>query len=167
MKNKDIDWIIHGVIGDEYIGGMCDMHSHGLNKYGSRELQVVLCAEEYAAIINKVGLLIKNNGVKLHAGMFIENLFDDDALLRIDDAVDCNGEPIWRLIIPDVDYKFPEESDEYPYFLQTYSPLAANAKDNIKELIRHRGEDFHPFKFKNGERVPCFKWMLERAWNRT
>ena len=120
--NKD-DWIIHGVIGtDDFLGGMCDAHSHGINKYGSRELQVVLYAPSYIKYINIIGRKIRDEGLKLYGGMELEGMMDDEAKIRIDDAVDHYGEPIWRIIFQDGEFKYPEESKEYPYFLQTFSP---------------------------------------------
>lgn len=126
IVKENIDWIIHLVIGennkfdDGRLDGTCDAHSHGLDKYCGRELQVVLNNNAYINLINKVGLLAKENGEKIYAGKIIYGMFDDDALLRVDDALDCYGKPIWRLIIPDYRNKFPEESDEWPYVMQNY-----------------------------------------------
>lgn len=55
MKRVDmskVDWIIHGVAGEDMLSGMVDAHSHGLDRYGSRELQVVLNADAYIGLIN-------------------------------------------------------------------------------------------------------------------
>lgn len=137
-----VDWTIHGVIGEDLLSGMVDAHSHGLNKYGSRELQVVLNANAYIGLINIVGEMIRDGKVKLRGGMFLSGIFDDDALLRIDDARDCNGEPIWRLIIPDNENKFPEESYEEPYYLQIYSPYKDDINETVQGLFNNREKKF-------------------------
>ena len=142
-ENKStVDWIIHGVIDEGIMPGMIDAHSHGLNKYGSRELQVVLNARPYINLINEVGERIQKGDLKLHAGMLLTGFFDDDALLRVDDARDCTGEPIWRLVIPDGDNKFPEESYEEPYYLQIYSPYLEDVNETINGLLSKREKKF-------------------------
>ena len=139
QKNKEIDWIIHAVLNghdecdnvqdDAFIDGMCDYHTHGLDKYGSLELQFVLAyPPDYVGwIFNELGLKIKN-GLKLKEGMTFSEFTSDEAEIKIYKTTDCFGKPIFRLIMPDGDLKYPESSDEYPYNLQYDSPYLENSK---------------------------------------
>lgn len=117
------DWEIHYVNGENLTPGMCDAHTHGLNKYGSLELQLVLAFDTslIGYVLNRVGYFVRN-GMELHDGMLIEGVFSDGAMIKAFKTKDFFGDDIFRLIIPDGDYKFPEESEEWPYNLQYRSP---------------------------------------------
>ena len=128
------DWEIHFVANDvecECCGKkieilrkyMCDAHTHGLDKYGSPELQIVLNVplELIGYTLNSVGEMIRD-GLKLEDGMTLEGLFQDDLKLKVFLTKDTQGKDIFRLIFPDSDFRFPEESEQYPYSEQYGSP---------------------------------------------
>ena len=116
-------WEIHLVKDDGMKEGMCDAHTHGLNEFGSLEIQFVLSypANMIGYILNEVGTRIKN-GLVLEDGMLIEGVCDDEAKLKAYKTQDCFGEEIYRLIMPDGKFKYPEDSKEWPYNLQYESP---------------------------------------------
>ena len=110
---------------------MCDSHTHGLDAYGSSELQIVLDLplELIGYTLNSVGELIRD-GAKLDDGMTITGLFENDLEIRVFRTKDSQGEDIFRLIFPDSSLKFPEESEEYPYSKQYESPYL-NTHGNV------------------------------------
>ena len=121
------DWDIHIVrpTAEEVEAGrnpfrenMADAHTHGLDKYGSKELQIVLPLEPglIGYILNTVGGQIRD-GLVLNDGMLIGGLFEGDVKLKVYETAD-----VFRLILPDTKFRFPEESDEDPYCLQYMSP---------------------------------------------
>ena len=116
-----MEWDIHIVLSDR--PGMCDAHTHGLDKYGSKEIQFVIFGppEVIGGLLNEVGEAI-SKGLKLHDGMFLYGFCDDGAKLKVYETVDCFGEPIYRLIMPDAEFKYPEDSNEEPYCWQYESP---------------------------------------------
>ena len=136
------DWMIHIVAdgtpcevcgeahADQFYGGMCDAHTHGLDKYGSLELQFVLAypPESICYILNSVGENIRN-GLMLEDGMTIDGLFEDGAKLKVFKTTAESGKPVFRLIMPDGEFRWPEDSDEYPYCLQYKSPYMQGRKE--------------------------------------
>ena len=102
---------------------MIDAHTHGLSNYGSLELQFVLDCDDgiIAYILNTVGEMVKN-GLVLEDGMLIDGVCSDNAKVKVFKTKDDFGENIFRLILPDGKFKFPEDSDEWPYTLQYESP---------------------------------------------
>ena len=130
---KNFDWDIH-LVSDEYANNeqtfrnaMCDAHTHGLGKYGSLEIQFILAYPSNAIgyLLNTVAESIQN-GLKLEDGNMKKGICDDDAALKVFKTTDCYGEPIFRLVMPDGDMKYPEESNEYPYNMQYDSPYLTN-----------------------------------------
>lgn len=108
----------------DFFPGMCDAHTHGLNACGSLELQFVLDCyppETIAWLLNGISRRICA-GERFSDGDLIEGFTDDGASLRVFQTTDTEGKPILRIIVPDGDFRFPEESDEYPYCLQLMSP---------------------------------------------
>lgn len=109
---------------DIFLAGMCDAHTHGMEKKGFTELQMVLAyPDEYIAyIINTVADRIMSGKVVEEDGKIVENIFEDGAGVRLDRNVDSFGDDVFRIIIPDGKFRMPEDSDEYPYNLQDESP---------------------------------------------
>lgn len=131
MKNRP--WNIHivsddgcdccGKTGNDFQPYMCDAHTHGLDEFGSLELQIVLNVdwELIGYTLNTVGEMIQN-GLKLEDGMEITGIFQGDVSLRTFFTEGKDGEPVCRLILPDPEFRFPEDSDVYPYNMQYGSP---------------------------------------------
>lgn len=126
---KNYDWGIHLVFDKDedkepnFHNAMCDAHTHGLNKYGSLELQFVLTYPPSAIgyILNTVAESIRD-GLELEDGDMLTGICDDNAALKVFKTTDYYGDPIFRLVMPDGDMKYPEESSEYPYNMQYRSP---------------------------------------------
>ena len=130
------DWDIHFVAdgikcdccGEETEGSfmpyMCDAHTHGLDKYGSKELQVVLYLDPriVGTIINNVGMNIKEGKVVLRDGMLLDGYIEGGYKIEVFETLDEFGDPVFRLILPDSEGRFPGESDEYPFSAQYYDP---------------------------------------------
>lgn len=116
-------WKIHYVKDETLRDGMCDAHTHGLDAFGSLEIQFVLDypTEAIAYLLNEVGEAIRR-GLILEDGIEIEGLCDDGAIIKVYETVDDLGDAIFRLIMPDKEFRYPEDSDEYPYNMQYDSP---------------------------------------------
>lgn len=128
MKKK-MDWVIHmvgnGIVCSdcgkvessfpEYIG---NFHTHGLDKYGHQELQLVIhmTPENIGYVLNTLGLRIQA-GEKFEAGQLAEGIFLD-CPVRLDEFVET-GRKALRVIIPDEKNRFPEDpACSYPYNYQ-------------------------------------------------
>ena len=101
---------------------MYDMHSHGMKELNNRELQVVLSIDPKLATyaINNVAEKILAGDIEPKDGLLISDVFTCD--IRLNAASDTEGEPLWRIVFPDQDGKFPEETDDRIYAMQAYSP---------------------------------------------
>lgn len=130
MKRK-LDWIIHAVSNgipcadcgkteNSFIPGACNFHTHGLEKYGHPDLQIVIeyPPQEIARILNTIGLRIQD-GARFAAGDLIKGIYEDcDVRL---DTFEETGRNVLRVIIPDKFNRFPEDPIcEYPYNLQAF-----------------------------------------------
>lgn len=120
-------WDIHLITNSEeetaFMAGMCDAHTHGLDKYGSLEIQFVLAypTPMIGHILNEIGARVAN-GERLSDGSLLKGICDDEAELKVYETTDVFGEPILRIIMPDGEFKYPEESTEYPYNMQYENP---------------------------------------------
>lgn len=128
MKNK-IDWVYHYVANgvecaicgkeeDCFPCGICDAHTHGMNKYGHLEFQVIIDGgpKETGRLLNTMGLRVQN-GECFKSGDEIEGLYLD-CNVQLREMPDVSGKPVLRLVIPDAKNKLPEEGADYPYCLQ-------------------------------------------------
>lgn len=143
MSKNKYDWKIHGVVPDgtrQHFWGMMDFHTHGLDKYLGAELQFVLGPpfydiQEPGMILNDVGDLLKNGAYVVHDGLVIDDFFSDHAPIRINISKDSFGEDIWRIIVPDMELRWPEETDLEPFCLQMidHSPYVSRGWENADE----------------------------------
>lgn len=121
------DWMIHVVSSSEededIYPGMCDAHTHGLDKYGHLEFQFVLAYpyEFIGQILNGIGERVKN-GETFQDGDLIDGFLKPPAKLKVFKTTDAFGNDVLRLLVPDGKYRWPEDSDEYPYSMQQFSP---------------------------------------------
>ena len=130
MKKK-YPWEIHYVTDNGkgkdheavFIPGMCDAHTHGLDRFGSLELQVVISLPPnlMGYLFNAVGDSIRN-GLVLEDGAILSGYFENDIKIKVFKTKDTYGAPVFRLILPDEKLRFPEESDQHPYMMQYKSP---------------------------------------------
>ena len=127
MKKK-VDWIIAlecnghkcdvcGLTEYNFIDGFCNAYTYGMFKYGHPEFQLVLHMEHKMILytLNMLGLRVQAGKV-FKDGDIIEDLFEGyNALLK---EFEYNGQKMLRVIIPDVNHKFPNDEGcqlEYSY----------------------------------------------------
>ena len=125
LNPNNPDWKIHAVSdADTFKKNMCDCHTHGLRKYGSKELQLVLNVNLKTAsyILNSVGGMIRS-GTKFQAGDRLFGLFENQSMaIGFIDEKDDMGADILRVCIPDENgNSFPEEATGV-YALQDSDP---------------------------------------------
>ena len=127
MKSK-IDWIIHLVANGvcdicggeetEFLPNMCNAHTHGMERYGHLDFQMVLRTsdKEIMRILNTFGLRVQS-GERFHSGDMVSGIYKD-CDVRLDEYEET-GRMVLRVIIPDADNIFPEiGSCKAPYNLQ-------------------------------------------------
>ena len=124
-----IDWIIEilangvycakcGKVENHYPDYICNAHTHGMNKYGHLDFQLVihLHPNQMGYVLNTLGLRVQA-GEHFKSGDLVEGIFDR-CPLRLDE-VEESGRKVLRVIIPDDQNRFPEDSAcEYPYSYQ-------------------------------------------------
>ena len=127
MEQK-IDWVIHlvangacdecGEIETGFLPYMCNAHTHGLERYGHLDFQMVLFlpTEEIGRILNTLGLRVQS-GERFRSGDMVSGIYED-CDVRLDEYEET-GRKVLRVIIPDANNIFPEEGDcMLPYCLQ-------------------------------------------------
>lgn len=129
MENK-VDWIVEYVSNNVkcdvckkqetiFPPGICDAHTHGMDKYGHLEFQVVIDygPEEISRLLNTMAMKVKN-GEKFQSGDVIEDLYLD-CDVTLEELPDCIGNPVLRLLVPDKHNRMPYKSS-YPHVLQIF-----------------------------------------------
>lgn len=120
QKNK-IDWIITLEANDcscricgrkenKFIDGFCNAKTEGMYKYNHPEFQLVICME-YKMILytlNNLGLMVQS-GRKFKDGDLVDELFEGYQVQLKE--VKEDGEQLLRILIPDANHKFPNDSD--------------------------------------------------------
>ena len=126
--NQFDDWIIHlcanmacdecGKVESGFLPNTCNAHTHGMEKYGHMDFQLVLnySTREIARILNTMALRVKN-GERFHVGDMVSGIYMD-CDIRLD-AFQETGRTVLRIIVPDKNNRFPEEDGcMEPYCLQ-------------------------------------------------
>lgn len=127
------DWICHLVMygsccdyGDSNVSPvnpyLCDCHTHGLEKYGGKELQLVVKLPQnmIGYLLNVVGAMVRA-GAELKDGDYIDRLLEGCSVLIVKNE-DSSGKEILRIVVPDAKGRFPkDEGCEQPYSLQGLS----------------------------------------------
>lgn len=126
--DQKIDWVIHlvangacdecGEIETGFLPYMCNAHTHGLERYGHLDFQMVLFlpTEEIGRILNALGLSVQS-GERFQSGDMVSGIYED-CDVRLDEYEET-GRKVLRVIIPDANNIFPEEGDcMLPYCLQ-------------------------------------------------
>ena len=126
--DQKIDWVIHlvangacdecGEIETGFLPYMCNAHTHGLERYGHLDFQMVLFlpTEEIGRILNTLGLRVQS-GERFQSGDMVSGIYED-CDVRLDEYEET-GRKVLRVIIPDANNIFPEEGDcMLPYCLQ-------------------------------------------------
>lgn len=129
-QKMKIDWVYHyvsnnapcsvcGKVEKSFPQYVCDAHTHGMDKYGHLEFQVVVDygPKEIGRLLNTMGLRVQQ-GERFKNGDKVKGLYlDCDVTLW--QMSDSNGKDILRLIIPDKENRMPEDSGE-PHSWQQY-----------------------------------------------
>ena len=128
MKKQKIDWIIElvgnctcdvcGCAETRFLPYMCNAHTHGMERYGHLDFQMVLALplEEIMRILNTLGLRVQS-GERFSPGDMVSGIYED-CDVRLDEYEE-NGRRVLRVIIPDADNIFPEDAScKAPYCLQ-------------------------------------------------
>ena len=124
------EWIIHLVadgVACECCGNeensfpeyACNAHTHGMDKYGHMDFQVVLLmsAQETGRLLNTMGNRVRA-GERFKAGDLVSGIYED-CDIRLDEFEE-SGRTVLRVVIPDGNNVFPGEPDcMWPYTLQT------------------------------------------------
>lgn len=115
-----IDWKIHyaangvcsecGELEKGFIPYTCNAHTHGMEKYGHMDFQLVLKAHpaEIGRILNTFGLWVQS-GRRFKAGDMVSGIFQD-CNVRLDEFEET-GRTVLRIIIPDDENRFPEDEE--------------------------------------------------------
>ena len=126
IKTKKIDWIIHyvangvacdecGGVEDSFPPFMCNAHTHGMQKYGHLDFQIVISLGMSLAgtLLNDIGLRVQA-GEQFQDGDVISDLIQgyDVKLIEVQET----SRTVLRIIFPDTNGCFPgDEGCEYPY----------------------------------------------------
>lgn len=126
--NQKVDWIIHLVAngtcdacgGEEtaFLPNMCNAHTHGMERYGHMDFQMVLrtSGKEIMRILNTLGLRVQA-GERFRSGDMVSGIYEDCSV-RLNEYEET-GRRVLRVIIPDGDNIFPEAgSCKAPYCFQ-------------------------------------------------
>lgn len=140
-----IDWIIHYVseracdlcekesddISYEGFPAFGNIHTHGLNLHGHRELCIPfgLPSDIAMGILNGCGLQIVDENKEFNEGIYsgiLKNGYDVK-------FISFDNDPTLYMILPDKNNKFPEDADcEFPYNQQEfYAKIISDDKDYV------------------------------------
>ena len=116
---KKAGWAIHccanhfcGAYGDngiEFLPYLCNAHTHGMERFGHPDFQVVLrySDKEIMRILNTFGLWVLK-GRRFHDGELVPGVIEGgNVQLR---EFEESGRKVLRVIIPDCYNRFPEEA---------------------------------------------------------
>lgn len=138
-ENEKIDWIIHyvannvccecGAVEKSFIPYACNAHTHGMEKYGHPDFQLVLNypIDEIGYILNTMGLRVQS-GKHFKAGELIEEIYED-CPVRLDEAEE-GGRIVLRVVIPDKYNRFPEDNQCMERYRIQMLPTDALCIDN-------------------------------------
>jgi hypothetical protein len=113
-----IDWIIHmvtngvcdecGKAEDSFLPYACNAHTHGMERYGHLDFQLVLALppKEIMRILNTMELRVQA-GERFKAGDMVAGIYED-CDVRLDEFEET-GRKVLRVVIPDKYNIFPED----------------------------------------------------------
>lgn len=137
MKYEEkYDWLINycangikcqtcGKVEYPFIKGCCNAVTDGLHKYGHKELQIVINIDAciIANILNELGMRVRNGEI-FEEGMTTYIGLDFTLPIRFD-SHHVDEEPVLRVVLPDNDMYFPEDSMCDPVFRVQLLPTEA------------------------------------------
>ena len=120
-KKQKPNWFIHlvtngpclcgcGNIETSFLPNLCNAHTHGMEKYNHPDFQVVLRyeASHIGYILNTFGEMVRS-GREFHAGEMVHDIYED-CPVRLDEYEET-GRTVLRIIIPDMNGRFPEDDN--------------------------------------------------------
>lgn len=124
-----LNWIIHyvangvmcgccGEVEDGLIPYACNAHTHGMEKFGHLDFQVVINypVDVVSYILNAFGQRVRD-GARFHDGEYVSGIFED-CLVRLNEFEEA-GRTVLRVTIPDEKGIFPEgEGCDSRYLVQ-------------------------------------------------
>ena len=126
--NRKTDWVIHLVTNSVcdacgkketgFLPYLCNAHTHGMEKYGHLNFQLVLAlpCREIGRVLNTLGMRVRA-GERFQAGDMVSGIYEN-CNVRLD-KVQETGRQVLRVVIPDSANRFPEDAQcETPYRLQ-------------------------------------------------
>lgn len=128
------DWIIHYILCDRP-----SSHTHGLDKYGSLELELNLPVSDKKAteVLNLVGEAIAEKGRRYRSGDYEDGIFTlPFYLFETESAVPGSvSNRVLRILVCDPDGKYPWEAGCDPDYA---AQLNDSEKREMARLYRHR-----------------------------
>ena len=128
------DWIIHYILCDRP-----SSHTHGLDKYGSLELELNLPVSDKKAteVLNLVGDAIAEKGRRYRSGDYEDGIFTlPFYLFETESAVPGSvSNRVLRILVCDPDGKYPWEAGCDPDYA---AQLNDSEKREMAQLYRHR-----------------------------
>ena len=126
MKQK-IDWMIHfeangeicaccGEVITGFPEYMANAHTHGMEKYGHLNFQIVLALDSYTCgtILNNIGLRVQT-GEKFKSGDILSDVLADGYSVQLVEVEEAERR-VLRIMLPDPENRFPgDKGCEYPY----------------------------------------------------
>lgn len=119
-KNVKIDWVIHGVYDPDGEEGIV-YHTHGMDKYGSLELELKLplVQEQANSFLNTVGIEIAH-GVTFKDGDVKYGIFNLPVAFKEVTGIYGEGKRNLRVIFPDVNGLFPWDAGCEEVYVNQY-----------------------------------------------
>lgn len=130
---RTIDWIIHFVANGVcccfcsepekgFLPNMCDAHTHGMDKYGHQEFQMVLMIdpELICYILNKLGMRVQAGERFKDGDSVSEIIYGYDVRLK---EVAVDGKKLLRVVLPDEENRFPEDAQCAEYYNLQHQPM--------------------------------------------
>lgn len=132
-QEKEFEWAIHyiangvacdhcGDVENPYPQYMCNAHTHGMERYGHLDFQVVLDMgpQIIGYLLNSMGRKVQS-GEKFKSEDVISGLFENCTVRLVE--VEDSGRTVLRLIIPDSNNHFPEDEGCAPPYNKQLSFL--------------------------------------------
>jgi len=119
MAENKADWVIHYVFDDNGIGGIVNIHTHGMDKYNHPDFQLVLPVSQAQAksFLNAICYEVQDGS------SFGPGIYDKETVYSCSFALTPRteaGRDVLRLIFPDSKMRFPDNPlCEEPYKFQT------------------------------------------------
>lgn len=127
MKKQKIDWVIHVVMNgvecqdcnkveNSFPAFMCNVHTHGMEKYNHLDFQIVLALNPQITgiILNNMGLRVQA-GETFKSGEVLSDVLADGYKVRLIETEET-GRRVLRLLLPDENNNLPGDADcSYPY----------------------------------------------------